>query len=132
MDDLIAGIVCLGGLGGLMGLLALAAWQSAQHGNADGYQALQSRCAELETVLYGIKDERNRLARRVVELEHYIVPYANLMKELDAGDRARAALQRDNQDLRKRLDGARILCLTLAARAGVQVTDDPSGEWKAV
>jgi len=132
MDDLIAGIVCLGGLGGLMGLLALAAWQSAQHGNADGYQALQSRCAELETVLYGVRDDRNRLALRVVELERYLVPYTNLLNELAANNRVFAALQHENQDLRKRLDGARILCLTLAARAGVQVTDDPGGEWRAV
>ena len=132
MDDLIAGIVCLGGLGGLMGLLALAAWQSAQHGNADGYQALQSRCAELETVLYGVRDDRNRLALRVVELERYLVPYTNLLNGLAANDRVFAALQHENQDLRKRLDGARILCLTLAARAGVQVSDDPGGEWRAV
>jgi len=56
-----------------------------------------------------------------------------LFQQLDAGKRQRVALQRDNADLRKRLDGARILCLTLAARAGVRVDQDPgSGQWRVV
>ena len=133
MDDLIASIVCLGGLGGLMSLLALAAWQSVQHGRTDGYQALQSRCAELETVLYGVRDDRNRLALRVVELERYLAPAASLFQQLDAGKRQRAALKRDNQDLRKRLDCARVLVLVLASRAGVQIDENPaSGDWRVV
>jgi len=134
MDDLLASIVCGGGLLGLMGLALLVfGWQNTQRGNVDGYHTLQARCAELEMVLYGVKDERNRLARRVVELEHYLVPYANLLKELAANDRAFAALQHDNADLRKRLDGARVLVLALASKAGVQVDQDPrSGQWRPV
>ena len=133
MDDLLAAVICGSGMVGLCGLLGLTVWQSAQRGNRDGYHALQSRCAELSAALDSVKDQRNRLAGRVCELEGYLVPYANLLQQLDAGDRQCAAFQRDNQDLRERLAGARILVVALAAKAGVRVTDDPGGGgWRTV
>jgi len=133
MDELIASIVCGGGILGLVGLLGVAVWESAHRGNRDGYRALQNRCYELAEMLNFVEDDRNKLARRVCELERYLVPYANVMKKLDAQGRAQAALQHENKDLRKRLDGARVLVLALASKAGVQVTDDPGGGgWRAV
>ena len=133
MDELLAAVICGSGMVGLCGLLGVAVWESAHRGNRDGYHALQSRCAELTAALAGVKDQRNRLASRVCELERYLAPAASLFQQLDAGNRQRVALQRDNADLRKRLDGARILCLTLAARAGVRVDQDPgSGQWRVV
>ena len=133
MDDILAAVICGSGMLGLVGLLGVAVWQSATRGNRDGYHALQSRCAELSAALGSVKDQRNRLASRVCELEGYLVPYVNLMKKLDAGDRQRVALQRENRDLKQRLDGARVLVLALASKAGVRVTDDPGGGgWRAV
>ena len=133
MDDILAAVICGSGMLGLVGLLGVAVWESAKRGNRDGYHALQGRCAELSAALGSVKDQRNRLASRVCELEGYLVPYANVMKRLDAQDRQRAALKRENQDLKQRLDGARVLVLALAAKAGVRVTDDPvSGGWRAV
>lgn len=133
MDELLAAVICGSGMLGLCGLLGLAAWQSATRGNRDGYHALQSRCAELSAALAGVKDQRNRLASRVCELERYLAPAASLFQQLDAGDRQRAALQHDNQDLRKRLDRARVLVLVLASRAGVQIDENPvSGNWRVV
>ena len=132
MDELLAAVICGSGMLGLVGLLGVAVWESAQRGNRDGYHALQGRCYELEMMVNSVQDQRNRLASRVCELEGYLVPYVNLLQQLDAGDRARVALQRDNADLRKRLDGARVLVLALASKAGVRVTDDPGGGWRAV
>ena len=132
MDDLIAGIVCGGGLLGLVGLLGLAVWESAHKGNRDRYKALQSQCGELHWALYTVKDDRERLARRVCELERYLVPYAKLMQQLDARDRQRVALQRENRDLKQRLDGARVLVLALASKAGVRVDGDPVSGWRVV
>ena len=133
MDDLIAAIVCGSGLVGLAGLLGVAVWESAQRGNRDGYKALRNRCYELSEILNCVEDDRNRLARRVCELERYLAPAASLFQQLDAKDRQRAALKRDNADLRKRLDGARLLILAIASKAGVRVDQDPgSGQWKVV
>ena len=133
MDDILAAVICGSGMLGLCGLLAVAVWESAQRGNRDGYYALRARCAELDAALGSVKDQRNRLASRVCELERYLAPAASLFQQLDAGDRQRAALQHDNQDLRKRLDRARVLVLVLASRAGVQIDENPvSGNWRVV
>jgi len=133
MDELLAAVICGSGMVGLCGLLGVAVWESAKRGNRDGYRALQNRCYELSEMLNCVEDDRNRLALRVVEMERYYAPYRNVMKRLDAQDRQRAALKRENQDLKQRLDGARVLVLALAAKAGVRVTDDPvSGGWRAV
>ena len=130
MSDLIAGMVCTGGLLGLMGLVFMAVWQNAQHGDHDGYRALQSRCAELDAALYSVKDQRNQLARRVCELERY---YSPAQRQAKADWQTITHLNQENQDLRKRLDGARVLVLALASKAGVQVDQDPgSGQWRAV
>ena len=132
MDELLAAVICGSGMVGLCGLLGVAVWESAKRGNRDGYRALQNRCYELSEMLNCVEDDRNRLALRVVEMERYYAPYRNVMKRLDAQDRQRAALKRENQDLKQRLDGARILVMALAAKAGVRVTDDPGGGWRAV
>jgi len=128
MAELAFSILCVGSLIGLIVLLVLAVWQSVQRGNRDGYRALQARCGELETLLYGIKEQRNQLARRVVELEGYLTPSQQARMDwqtiMDLND--------ENQALKERLNGARLLVLALAAQAGVTIDQDSAGGWRVV
>lgn len=129
MVDLIAAMIYGCSFLGLVGLVGLAAWQSARQGDADGYRALQSRCAELEMMLNGVMDQRNQFARRVCELERY---YSPAQRQAKADWQTITYLNQENQDLKKRLDGARLLVLALAAKAGVRIDQDPvSGKWGA-
>jgi len=133
MDELLATVICGAGILGLVGLLGVAVWESARKGNRGGYKVLRGQCQELSALLYTVERQRDGLACRVNELERYLVPYAHLLQELDAGNRQRSALQHKNQDLEQRLAGARVLVLAMASRAGVTVDQDPgSGQWRAV
>lgn len=136
MDRLIVQTFCIAIVGGLLllpGIYLLSRWREPSGRSApENLYGLRSRCAELERMLESVKDQRNRLARRVVELEAY---YAPLQRSVDDDFHTIMNLNREKQQLQHRLDGARILCLALAQKAGIDLgreSADVGDQWRVV